>query len=217
MTRAKGRKRGLTDEERRLWSRVTESANPLEAPKRNSGRQATNPDHAPGLPEAPAFGSPGSERPADRAAALLRSTRFAQAASNDPRTSKAAPAPPAHLTGIDRRTGQRLRRGRVEIDERIDLHGLTQARAHAELRQRLAAARDRGARTVLVITGKGSPEGARFDPESMFGSSRGILRRLVPEWLSGPDLRFLVTGYTEAHPRHGGSGALYVRLKRAKG
>jgi DNA-nicking Smr family endonuclease len=91
--------------------------------------------------------------------------------------------------------------GREAIGARIDLHGLSQAGAQAALAAFVEDACARGLRGVLVITGKG-----------LLGD--GVLRRRVPEWLAEPPLRSLVAGISEAHRRHGGSGALYVALKR---
>ena len=116
------------------------------------------------------------------------------------------PVPPP--TGLDRRLRQRLGRGRVGIDARIDLHGLTQAEAHDALARFLRGSRAEGARVVLVITGKGM-RGA--DPD------RGVLRRQVPLWLRSPNLREAVLGFEPAGPAHGGEGAFYVRLRRARG
>jgi DNA-nicking Smr family endonuclease len=89
----------------------------------------------------------------------------------------------------------------------LDLHGMTQADAHAALAHFLRGAQAQGARVVLVITGKG----ARADGEP---SERGILRRQVPHWLESAALRPLVIGFESAGRGHGGAGALYVRLRR---
>jgi DNA-nicking Smr family endonuclease len=99
---------------------------------------------------------------------------------------------------------QRVARGREPIDARFDLHGLTQADAHAALSRFLHAASARGARLVLIITGKGT-------------RSEGVLKRQVPLWLALPEFRDLVIGFEEAHAAHGGEGALYVRLRRRGG
>lgn len=118
------------------------------------------------------------------------------------------PAPPelsAHkVAGLDARNAQRLVRGQMAIDGKLDLHGLTQAEAHDRLSGFVKAAQARGKRTLLVITGKG------YKPT---GES-GVLRRAVPRWLNAPDLRPLVLAIHAAQPRHGGEGALYVLLKR---
>ena len=93
-------------------------------------------------------------------------------------------------------------------DARIDLHGMTQDAAYRRLHRFLETARADGARMVLVITGKGGPA----EPGS-HGTGRGVLRRAVPEWLRSPAYTPLVSGYHSAGPRHGGEGALYVRLR----
>jgi DNA-nicking Smr family endonuclease len=120
-----------------------------------------------------------------------------------------APPRPPGLAPIDRRLKQKLARGREAIDASIDLHGLTQAEAHAALAHFLRRARADGARLVLVITGKG----ARTDD---FTADRGVLRRQVPLWLRSVELRDYVVGFDSAHVAHGGEGALYVRIRRSR-
>jgi DNA-nicking Smr family endonuclease len=138
-----------------------------------------------------------------------------------PATSPKVPAVPARtrariavsaLTTIDRRTVSRLSRGAVAIDARIDLHGMTQQAAHGRLVRFLKEAQADGVRLALVITGKG-----HRDAEDTFGDERGVLRRAVPLWLSGAEMRPYVIGYGQAAPPHGGSGALYVRIRRVRG
>jgi DNA-nicking Smr family endonuclease len=102
---------------------------------------------------------------------------------------------------------QRVARGKETIDGRLDLHGLTQSEAHAALLRFLRAASSRGARLVLVITGKGARVGE---------GERGVLKRHVPQWLGLPEFRALVVGFENAHVAHGGEGALYVRVRRSK-
>jgi DNA-nicking Smr family endonuclease len=103
---------------------------------------------------------------------------------------------------------QRVARGKDEIDGRLDLHGLTQSEAHAALLRFLRTASSRGARLVLVITGKGARAAE---------GERGVLKRQVPHWLGLPEFRALVIGFEDAHIAHGGEGALYVRVRRARG
>jgi DNA-nicking Smr family endonuclease len=124
-----------------------------------------------------------------------------------PVPARRAPAPQL-ATSLDRRTKQRLARGHTEIEARLDLHGLTQAQAHERLIRFIHQARAQGARIVLVITGKGARDG---DHET-----RGVLRRQVPLWLKSSALRDDVVGFSSAHFGHGGEGALYVRLRRAR-
>ncbi|MCE1235324.1 MAG: Smr/MutS family protein [Hyphomicrobiales bacterium] len=125
----------------------------------------------------------------------------------------AVTAPPS-LTRLDHRTKRRLVRGAIPIDERLDLHGYTEAAAHSLLRGFLITARARGARMVLVITGKGQGPGK---DRGRGPDDRGVLRRAVPHWLADPTLRDVVLGYEEAHLAHGGAGAIYVRLRRPRG
>ncbi|MBJ6128010.1 Smr/MutS family protein [Microvirga splendida] len=125
-----------------------------------------------------------------------------------------APAKPAMppLAPVERKTLQALRRGRKDVDSVIDLHGMRQEEAHFALLSFLHRAQGSGHALVLVITGKG---GAAVS-NGLF-EERGVLKRMVPHWLRLPDLRHLVVGFEEASPQHGGSGALYVRLRRRRG
>jgi len=131
----------------------------------------------------------------------------------------AAPAPALKpMTGIDSRTSRRLVRGRIDIDARIDLHGHSRDAARVALLRFFASSVSRGDRTVLVITGKGN---APYTRHTLHGYNHidtpereGILRRAFRHWLDEPEFRALVSGYQPAHPRHGGGGAFYVRLRR---
>ena len=119
---------------------------------------------------------------------------------------KPIPAPPP-IAPLGRREKSRIARGRTDIDARLDLHGLTQSEAHGRLLGFLQSMQSRGASVVLVITGKGRV-GAT--------SERGVLRRQVPQWLDLPEFRLCVSGFEEAHIGHGGEGALYVRVRKAR-
>lgn len=113
-------------------------------------------------------------------------------------------APKALPPTVPRATDRLTRRGRVEIDARLDLHGLTQEQARRALATTLFRATKRGHRCVLVITGKGRNSG---------GDGEGVLRAQLPHWLREPDLRPLVARLAPAHARHGGTGAWYVFLR----
>jgi DNA-nicking Smr family endonuclease len=130
-----------------------------------------------------------------------------QPPSRPPSSPERAPIPVLPpLSTIDRRSRQKIARGRVEIDARLDLHGMKQNEAREHLSAFLHRVQARGKSLVLVITGKGTaaPEGAE----------RGVLRRAVPLWLALPEFRSLVIGFEAAAPAHGGTGALYVRIRR---
>jgi DNA-nicking Smr family endonuclease len=170
----------LSDEERVLWQGVTRSIAPL--------RRAVRLE-----PHEPATSS-AAKRPAQAPAA----TRAAVAA----KSVRPAPAP---LAPLGRKLRKRVARGTQAIDDRLDLHGMSQAEAHHALTGFLRRAQARGAGIVLVITGKGDAYG-----------ERGVLKRQVPMWLRLPELRGLIVGFESAGIGHGGEGALYVRLRRAR-
>jgi DNA-nicking Smr family endonuclease len=117
--------------------------------------------------------------------------------------------------GLDGRTDERLRRGLVAPDARLDLHGFTERDAHHTLLLFLRTAQMRRHRLALVVTGKG----ARVAPDAPFDMelnyrSRGVLKAVVPRWLREPSFAAIVAGVRTAHVRHGGEGALYVYLRR---
>ena len=121
----------------------------------------------------------------------------------------ATPNPVPQLQPLDRRQKQRLARGTESIDARIDLHGKTQGEAHVALLRFLRGAQADGAKYVLVITGKGARA-------TDIWSERGVLKRQVPLWLRLPEFHRYVVGFEQAHVGHGGEGALYVRVRRAR-
>ena len=130
------------------------------------------------------------------------------------------PAPPAPvkvppLADFDERHAKKIRSGRVEIERRVDLHGMRRNEAHAMLRRFLFECHEQGRRCVLVITGKGGPRRQRDEDSFGWGNDEpGILKREVPRWLAEPDLRAIVVSFTAAAVQHGGEGALYVHLRR---
>lgn len=117
--------------------------------------------------------------------------------------------PPGY--GIEPNLRRKLQRGHVEIDGTIDLHGMRQAEAHAALRRFINARVSRGDRTVLVITGKGLK---KLDRDAAVIIEAGVLRSMLPVWLSDPTLSPLIAGWEPAAQGHGGDGAFYVRLRR---
>jgi DNA-nicking Smr family endonuclease len=182
------RKRALSEEERVLWESVAKQTKPL----RKRSRAAK-----------PQLAAPDLETPA--AAKAAAAPKLHPPAKRAPRPEVAPAAPP--LAPLGRRERSQLSRGRKEIDARLDLHGMTQTRAHRALTGFLQRAHSDGLTFVLIITGKG-----RMGAES----ERGVLRRQVPQWLSLPEFRSLVVGFEEAHIGHGGEGALYVRIRRSR-
>jgi DNA-nicking Smr family endonuclease len=181
------RLRALSAEERDLWDNVARQVKPLRKRVRLAKPVTVTAETAPApLP-------PMSRKLVDAPPAKA-------VKHPDP------PLPP--LTTLGRRERSQLSRGRKEIDARLDLHGMTQERAHRSLAAFLQRASYDGLSFVLIITGKGRTGTAE--------SERGILRRQVPIWLGLPEFRALVVGFEEAHIGHGGAGALYVRVRRAR-
>lgn len=218
MTRRRGG--GLSEEDRALWARVAASARPLRAardgraalphdgPPDGAAARAAAVAPAPAPEPAAASASLSDAGAAPRAALTLR-----PAGAPEPRVSwrlapDDRPRPPSLSTpGLDKGTARRLARGRREPEARLDLHGMTADRAHAALTRFIGDGVARGLRCLLVVTGMGrSPEGGH--------RGDGVLRRETPRWLGVAPLSGHVVGVFEAHPRHGGAGALYVYLRR---
>lgn len=175
------RRRVLSPEERVLWAAVTKTIVPLQ--DASAGYEGDTAETA---------------APARTPSASAKSTRIG------PVVSKNSPPP---LPPLGRRLKKRVGSGKEVIDGRLDLHGLTQSQAHAALLHFLRSASARGARLVLVVTGKGARAG---------DGERGVLKRAVPQWLGLPEFRAFVIGYEDAHVAHGGEGALYIRIRRAR-
>ena len=170
-------KRTLRPEEARLWALIAATVRP------SPGRKP------------PPFPPPAPPLKAGAPAAN------SSAASATPQPARPRPAAhPAPWT-IEPGRKRRIARGRDPLEARLDLHGLDQDRARERLTAFLLDAHAAGARSVLVITGKGV-------------ASQGVLRRRAPEWLSDPRLREVIAGVAPADRRHGGDGAIYVALKR---
>jgi DNA-nicking Smr family endonuclease len=185
--------RRLTEAEVEIWRKVARTV------KARPG--SVVPDvPSPVLPEPVPVPRPVTERPAPRSY---------HAASYTPPVS--APKPPP--VGLERRYKRRVADGRVPVEAVLDLHGMTQAQAHVALHRFLVGAQRQGSRLVMVVTGKGARErGRRVD-----AAEPGVLRRAVPFWLRDGTMRAIVIGFEEAAHGHGGTGALYVRLRRPPG
>lgn len=185
-------KRSLSESDRDLWRAIQREVRPL------PGRQ-TPPLERRSVPT-----------PAAPAEAPMRQPR-----RQPPVASHGGTPELEHGTaaGLDRRLAERLSRGRLPIEERIDLHGMTQAEAHEALNQFLAESARRGRRCLLVITGKGRSASPGDDAPYMATAS-GVLSRAVPRWLNQSPNRQLLLAFDYARPPDGGTGALYVLLKR---
>jgi DNA-nicking Smr family endonuclease len=146
--------------------------------------------------------APLPERPVPKPAPVKRAVPAAPPVTVPAAASPSLP-PLDRFAGIDRATAERLKRGKLAIEARLDLHGLTQDEAHSEISGFVGRSRAAGLRCVLVITGRGAVGG-------------GILRQAVPRWLDEPGLRRHLLAVASAQPRDGGSGALYLLLRRSE-
>ncbi len=186
--RRKGRP--LHGEERSLWNHVARTVNPRHPNVRPAQDDALPLAHNKAQPHKPVLTS----KPA-----LLKST-------------PARPAPQLHIDGA---TARRLKRGQAQIDAKLDLHGMRQTEAHDALVSFILGAQARGARCVLVITGKGTKGAGHSNPYETPGP--GILKSRLGQWLAQAPLSAITYGLRKAHPRHGGSGAHYVFIRKIKG
>ena len=175
-------------EDLRLWRSVTSKVTPI-------GRPATD------------------ARPGDKESAQHSQSVQPSASIRTQRPVRSESPRPAIL---DRRSATRIARGRTAIDARVDLHGLTQEAAHRRLAAFLHDAQADNAGLVLVITGKGTTTRREGSYAGSDDGDRGVLRRMVPQWLQSASLRPYVVGFGEAARHHGGGGALYVRIRRRR-
>lgn len=213
------RPRRLTREEAHLWGEIAKLITPLRdrARLKPAAPDAAPPPSPPPSPaevlseKALSAEAPAPARPAPKAAKPVKLGDLTGAPVAI-RTLPPRPPAPAAPPGLERRERRGLERGILPIEARIDLHGLYQSEAHAALVGFLMRSRAAGHARVLVVTGKGGDPALRGRGEGL--SERGVLRRSVPHWLRGPDLRGIVLGFEESARQHGGEGALYVRLRR---
>lgn len=183
----------LSAEDADLWQRVAGTAKPL---TRGKNRNVELPD------------IPVASGPEDAASTAEKKKQHRSTADKAPAETQ-KPASPPPLGNYDRGEVRSLAGGKLALDGRIDLHGLRQHEAHTALGAFLQKSQARGHRHVLVITGKGGRA-------SNGGIERGVLSREVPRWLGEPEFRQVVVGFAPAHKRHGGEGALYVRLRKSR-
>jgi DNA-nicking Smr family endonuclease len=189
------------NEELELWAKVAQSARAI--PKSE------------GLPEFVAVPKPRAA-PTPDTAPRGREVTFKLTGRADKMAHDLAPEISNRFAGqkrtIDKKVARNMRRGKLTPDGRIDLHGMTQARAHTALTRFILSAQASNKRLLLVITGKGKDR----DEDGPIPVRQGVLRHQVPEWLRLPPLSTAVQNITPAHISHGGTGAYYVYLRRAR-
>lgn len=198
------RRRGLTAEERDLWSRIARSATPLV------------PGRALPAADSPPEPSPAPNRPSFAAAPPppVPPFRIGQSAALPVGGYHPAPSPAERLANgplrMDQKTHRRMSQGKLRPEARLDLHGMTLAEAQPELTRFILSCHANDRRLVLVITGKGRGD------HGPLPTRPGALRHQVPHWLHSAPLAQVVQQVTSAHDRHGGEGAYYVYLRRPR-
>lgn len=193
MSKRRGR-RGLTPEETDLWNKVTRGAQPLHS-------KPVDPDPPQSIPE---LFQPTPVEPSP-----VQPFKVGEKATET--SLPALRASPPDLK-MDRKAFDRLKRGKLKPEARIDLHGMTLGQAGPVLVRFITESHAKQRRLVLVITGKGKDR----DDGGPIPVPKGVLRRQVPQWLAMPPLAPKVLQVTQAHAKHGGEGALYVYLRRLR-
>jgi len=203
-------KRNLTDDEKKLWRRVTENISSLKPEK----TKVTAEDHFQiTVPEKTKSAKikPGIKNELHHISFSGINSPLNQPPLNQQNAEKSPPLAPEH------NWQQRIKRDKARIEAKIDLHGMTQEKAYAALYDFIFRAQAQGKRLLLVITGKGrSKKGTDRGFENLYEGSRGILKSQVPRWLSQGEFRPLILSVSPARLKHGGEGALYVILKRQR-
>ncbi|WP_259781839.1 Smr/MutS family protein [Aestuariispira ectoiniformans] len=180
------------DEDRSLWDTVKRSIKPLEKRDRVYSPFTTHPE----LPET----ETAVQAPAQRKRVALPKGYHPTTPPKTGKSQKTQALSHGESPGVDKRTANRLRKGRMQIDGKLDLHGMTQAEAHRVLIGFIENAYAMQKRCVIIVTGKG----------------RGILKDNVPRWLNEGALRSRILSFSYAQQRDGGEGALYVLIKRQR-
>ena len=200
--------RGLTSNEAALWQLVAATVTPLNPPRALLG-------------EGDRAQRGGGVGPAHEA--TPRSVARRVAAPPPPPLRVGGP-PPRDKLGEDfkRQTldgtwDRRLAQGLVSPDAEIDLHGLGIDAAYTRLMASLTQAHMTGTRVLLVIAGKSRPQGDHgFQDHDQRGNRRGAIRAKLLDWLAASSHAARIAAIRPAHQRHGGAGAVYVVLRRAR-
>jgi DNA-nicking Smr family endonuclease len=208
------------DDGERLWKKIAEGVKPLTETKH---RRHAKPVPSPLEGEAARAkrAAEGGAAPSAEKAALADGSRRNVPIKGDAKPLGPPPLVPGQLAGLDRRSGEKLRKGQMPVEAKLDLHGMTQDGAHASVARFIEAQHAAGARCVLIVTGKGGRAGDPFQPKAVparftFSGGRGILKEALPRWLNEPRLRPHIIAVQPASRAHGGDGAVYVLLKRKR-
>ena len=211
---------GEGDDGERLWKKIAQGVKPLKETKHKR--------HARPLPS-PLEGEVSRAKRVTEGATAPTAERAASAGAVPRHISQKGggkqegppPLVPGQLAGLDRRSGEKLRKGQMAVEAKLDLHGMTQEGAHARVVGFIESQHAGGARCVLIVTGKGGRAADPFQPKAApgrftFSAGRGILKEALPRWLNEPRLRPHIIAVQPASRAHGGDGAVYVLLKRKR-
>jgi DNA-nicking Smr family endonuclease len=191
-------RRKLKSDEVELWQQIAKSATPLKLPK-NVNTVAK--------PQSKIAEVKNDQFQLNRFEIGEKATQKSVQNDLKPSISTALDSAPVQM---DYKSFKKMKRGKSTPEATFDLHGMTVAQAHSALIHFLMTSYMRNMRLVLVITGKG-----KFQKDTgPIPRQVGILRHQVPQWLRMPPLRDKVLQVTEAHGKHGGSGAYYVYLRK---
>lgn len=194
------RRRGLSEDDLEVWRAVSRTMTPLHP------TGAPIPAPTPPVPEPKTKGADAPTIPAFRVGEKGGKKTSGHVFAPTPGQTLAA----MPLT-MDAKTHKKMRQGKLKPEAKLDLHGLTLAQAHPALIGFIHRAHGDGLRLVLIVTGKGKDR----DTPGPIPTPRGLLKHNVPQWLNAPPLRPMVLQVTDAHIRHGGTGAYYVYLRRS--
>lgn len=112
---------------------------------------------------------------------------------------------------IDAQTFKRFKKEKFKIEATLDLHGLTIDKAYDAVYHFIVSSYNQNKRVVLIITGKG----LEHKEQDIF-SPIGSLKQSVPTWLQNDEMKNMILSYTHPTPKLGGSGALYILLRRKR-
>ena len=189
-----------------MWQAVKESVSPKNLSTTKTFRGIINAaDQLPPTPKGDAEGKQARKKASEARFSIAPEELLQGRKPSVSYDTKKKDLKPGQLDGLDRKRGERLRKGKLDIEGTLDLHGMTRDRAEAAVRRFIDASQQMGRRTVLIITGKGYHH-----------DGSGVLRSALPIWLNSSPLRGKIVAYDHAQPRHGGQGAYYVYIRKIR-
>jgi len=192
-------KRGLTSEDIQIWQQITRRIERLSPEK-------------PAPKIQPAKAAP-IKKQVKTDVDPIKAFKIGEKAKPISQKPSISVLPADRSPNMDRKNFQRLMKGKFEIEATLDLHGMTADQAKMQLISFISRSHKSGYRMILVITGKGK----RKHKDEFNRERGGILRQSLPDWVLGSSITDKVLQVTHAQPKHGGTGAYYVYLRRRRG